>query len=176
MIKTYLLVIIAALCNRAQAQNATLWRQYLKDSIFGSQNQNQVSLIRSSHNKSVNTFTYFFKNNNYFLASIYANTAVTVSTMLQPKMFQIVYDNYTILLRLAKYMQTNNKMAQLVHNTITDTTNATERIAIKYGSLFYNHYPHFTESNINTSPKKIASAMVVINQLWGIFTQMEKAK
>ena len=91
------------------AQELTPWKQFLKDSIYNSDDKNYVYLYKSLNRNSQKISHYSLKNKKYVLALIDGDSAVQEKVFISPNLFQIVYDNYSELFKLKNYLNESFK-------------------------------------------------------------------
>ena len=167
------LIIFLLLTNNCTAQETSNWQKFLKDSVYKSDDNNYVYLYKSLGGKNQKTLNYSFKNKQYVLSTIYGDTAVDSKIILSPSLFQIVYDNYTDLIKLKNNFFDNKQFSKNFKNVFYNKSEIFTQLGIKYGQLYFNHFPRFTDEQIGNAKDKYKNAMGIINKLYAIFDKLE---
>ncbi|MEQ1554083.1 MAG: hypothetical protein ABL929_07890 [Ferruginibacter sp.] len=171
----FIFLFILCLKNQSFSQNNEEWSNYLKDSVFNAEDEKYICLFAGSHNKKIKFEKYFFKEGKYIFAKVIGDSIITEKIVVNPNLFQIVYDNYNILNRLSTFVINKNINKRNYHSAKHGTSIIITRLGIRYDYLHFNHFPKFTEEQISkTKRKKIRKAMLVINKLYAYFEELEK--
>ncbi len=174
--KVVLLLIFIFQSSNCNAQELSPWKQFLKDSIYNADDKNYVYLYKTLNRNPKKVLNYSMKNKKYVLAIIDGDSAVQEKAFISPNLFQIVYDNYSELLKLRNYLNESFKVHKKFNDKILGSTNIFTQLGIRYGELHYNHFQKFSNEEIEKQKnKKCKKGMEIINQLYRILEEAEKS-
>ncbi|MBP6430997.1 MAG: hypothetical protein KA319_04455 [Ferruginibacter sp.] len=169
-----IILLFIAFAFKSYSQPNEEWKQYLKDSVYNSDNGYYVSLGITKGGNLYKVLNYSLKKKRYILSTVYGDSAVHFKEVFKPNLFQVVYENFDGLKLIPEYERRKKNRINF-HKDYNDTSKLFYQLGIKYYDLHYNHFQTFTENQISKVKKvKLKNAMLAINQLYAIFEELEK--
>lgn len=155
-----------------KAQEKDIWKQFLEDSIYKSDDNNYIYLYKTKAGVKQKLLRFSLKGGHYVISTIYGDTLADTKTIISPNLFQIVYEHYDNLKVLPHYLSEKNFFKKHVKDFKNDSINYTQ-LGIRYYQLHFNHFPKFTEKQILNAKRNIADAMTVVNDLYKVLEAFE---
>jgi hypothetical protein len=176
MRRLFLLLIVFCLSKSSFSQRTEEWKQFLKDSVYNSDNSEYIYLHFTKGGKFLKTLYYCTKKGQNILSINYGDSEVVNKIIHNPNLFEIVINNLKKI-KKAKDFQTTARKIKEHRENFNDSSIVYTQLGIKYDDLHYNHFQKFTFEQIeNQKNIKRKDGMKIINQLHELLETAERNK
>jgi hypothetical protein len=173
MKKLFLLLIIFSFNQVCFSQRTEEWKQYLKDSVYNSDNEEYIYLYFTKGGKLLKHLYYCTKKGQNVLSINYGDSIIVDRVIYNPNLFEIVKNNLKKLKKVENFFNYNREAFKFRYN-FNDTGIVCFQVGVKYKNLHFNHFPKFSIEQIgNQKNEKRREGMKIINQLYEFLEMAE---
>jgi hypothetical protein len=176
MNKRIFLFVIFFACTNLYAQQAGDWKQYLKDSVYASDNTDYIYLYYTKGGVLQKYLFCSIKKGKQTLSMNYRDSLIIDKEIITPDLFSYVKNHLGELKKLVPLIFIIKKPADH-QREFHDSTILFNQLGIRIEGIHCNHFPYFTNEQISTKKyRKYVQGMLVVNRLYKIMLEAENAK
>ncbi len=176
MKKLLLLLIIFCFNKACFSQSDDIWNQYLKDSVYNSENKEFIYLYSTKGRKIQKLLYYSTKMGQNILSINYGDSLIIDKIFHSPDLFEMVENNLGKIKKVCGYQTTQKKIIEHKKN-FSDSSIVYSQLGIKYKKFQYNHFQKLTTLQIeNEKNIKRKEGMKIINLLYELLEMAERNK
>ncbi len=174
--KKIFLFLFIVLSNLIGFSQITEWKQFLKDSVYNSDNPEFIYLFVTKGGKVQKILHYCTKNGQKVMSINYGDSLIVDKIFHSPDLFEIVENNLGKIKKVCGYQTTQKKIIEHKKN-FSDSSIVYSQLGIKYKKFQYTHFQKLTTLQIeNEKNIKRKEGMKIINLLYELLEMAERNK